>query len=112
MKTFWAFLLLIGFLFIACLFTGCATDSTSKADRCAYYSAAYEAYKLSTVARTPSEDEIAIAKTAAAFLQAFCGWSVPRSQYLPDTDKNGVPWIMAPDDSPPDQYPDPDEEAQ
>jgi len=94
------------------LFAGCKTASNSKVDRCAYYSAAYEAYKVSAVERTPSKDEVAIAKTAAAFLQAFCGWSVPRSQHLPDTDKYGVPWIMAPDDSAPDQYPDPDEQGQ
>lgn len=33
MKTFWAFLLLIGFLFVACLFTGCAQMGTRQLDR-------------------------------------------------------------------------------
>lgn len=32
MKTFWAFLLLIGFLFVACLFTGCAQMGTKQTD--------------------------------------------------------------------------------
>lgn len=33
MKTFWAFLLLIGLLFVACLFTGCAKMGTRQVDK-------------------------------------------------------------------------------
>lgn len=63
----------------AMLFAGCGTVSTSTpAERCETYAAAYSLYTATATVREVSKDEAAAAQVAAAFLALRCGWSPAR----------------------------------
>lgn len=68
--------------------TGCKTPT---ADQCAKAKVAYELYQASLIDRTPSKDEIAAARIAAAYLTASCGWVQTKG-----ADKYGVPIVKPP----------------
>ena len=57
-----------------------AACSTTREQRCEYYSAAYTAYLVSVAARPNdiSEDERNAARIAAHYLSAYCGWETIR----------------------------------
>ena len=95
MKTLKAFLVIIAVLFLACLFTGCASMET-KQQRCSAYSDAYAVYLATAEIRDVSQDEKRAAVTAAIFLRTYCGWTAPRGAPADTTDKNGVPVIYPP----------------
>lgn len=94
MKIVYSFLLLIAFLFTACLLSGCATGS-SKPDRCGYYSDAYSLYLSTTTLRPVSKEESSSAAAAAIFLRTYCGWTGPKGSPF-DVDENGVPIVFPP----------------
>lgn len=63
----------------------------SKAERCAFYAAAYATYEAVSATRKPSKDEVVAANAAAAFLSLYCGWQKTRGR-----DKYGVEVVIAP----------------
>lgn len=80
---------ILALLTLAALLAGCAAPDPQT---CATTTAAMEAYQLTLVARDePSKEEIAAARTAAAFLAAYCGWARTRA-----VDRHGVPIVLPP----------------
>lgn len=69
-------------------FAGCATPTE---DQCSKAKVAYELYQASLIDRTPSKEEIAAARIAAAYLTASCGWVQTKG-----ADKYGVPIVKPP----------------
>jgi hypothetical protein len=88
---------IISIIAIALYAVGCKTVDTP-AERCATYSAIYEAYLASTqIGRPVSSEEAMGAAAAAIFLRMHCGWTpaVTRSGGGM-VDGNGVPIIYQP----------------
>lgn len=96
MKKALSFIVLITVLFIACLFTGCATGSLdTKEKRCAGYGDIYSLYLATAEIREVTPEERTVAAAAAIFLRTYCGWTAPKG--VGETlDANGVPVIYPP----------------
>lgn len=102
------FALLMGaIMFImAILNSGCATMDKYKPYTCIAAEVAYTAY-VSVINKGghPSQDQINGARIAAAFLEAYCGWSAPtttpgvesgKAVPVPVLDHNGVLVVIRP----------------
>lgn len=82
---------LIPIIFSA-LLIGCANGKIDKLAACEGAQKAYAAYQATLAAgRTPSEDEIAAARIAAAVIQVYCG-PLAKAPWArgSDVDLNGV----------------------
>lgn len=86
---------------ICAVAVGCAsTGGFNQEQTCEGAKLAYATYQAVLAAnKEPSQDQIIAAVTAGAFLQAYCGWTVPttkaRGQQAVVADANGV-LILAP----------------
>lgn len=84
------------------LAVGCASQGgPSHEQTCDSAKLAYATYQAVLAAsEQPSRDQILAAATAGAFLQAYCGWTVPttkaRGQQAVVADANGVLILVPP----------------